>query len=131
MIPDTLKEDYEKAKWCLWHGDSNKALGKLKDIKSQIDTGKQKVGTLITYIKNNQSHLVNYQAREKAGLVFTSQLAESTVNTLINERQKNDKRMQWSRDGADAVLQIRSSVQSKDWKSDWVEVQELLYREAA
>lgn len=48
----------------------------------------------------------------------------------MNERQKHDKRMQWSREGADAVLQIRSSRQSGDWQQDWESVQELMYRKA-
>lgn len=90
--------------------------------------GKRKIGSLITYIKNNKNYLVNYQERESMGLVFTSQLAESTVNNLINERQKNDKRMQWSREGADAVLQIRTSKHSSDWESDWRSVQDLMYK---
>lgn len=130
VVPNELKEDYEKAKWCLWHGDSNKSLLKLKEIKSKLIEGKEKMGSLITYIKNNRSHLANYKEREKAGLVFTSQLAESTVNNLVNERQKHDKRMQWSRDGADSILQIRSSKQSRDWKADWDVVQKGMYREA-
>jgi hypothetical protein len=129
-IPDELKEEFAKAKWCLWHGNFEKSLKKLSGLKNKIDSGKKKLGTLITYLKNNQAHLVNYQEREGKGFVFTSQLAESTVNNLINERQKNDKRMQWSRDGADTILQIRSSVQSKDWKADWSSVQNLLYKEA-
>ena len=96
-----------------------------------MDEGKAKVATLITYIKNNRNHIVNYQSREQMGEVFTSQLAESTINNLVNARQKHDKRMQWSRGGSDAVLQIRSSKQSGDWKTDWNLVQTLMYREAA
>ena len=48
----------------------------------------------------------------------------------MNERQKHDARMQWSRSGADCVLQIRSSIQSNDWNNDWDLVQKLMYREA-
>ena len=42
--------------------------------------------------------------------VYTSNLAESTVNTLINDRQKGKQKMLWGRDGAHNVLQIRASV---------------------
>ncbi len=63
-------------------------------------------------------------------LFFTSQLAESTVNTLINDRQKNDKRMQWSREGADAILQIRSSKHIGTWEDDWAQSQEFIYKKA-
>src|SRR5690606_17427773 len=131
LIPDELKEAYNRAKWCLWHGNSKKALDKLKMIRSQLDENSKGLTTLIAYIKNNESHLVDYQAYEKSGKVFTSQLAESMVNNLVNERQKHDKRMQWSRDGADAILQIRASKQSGDWVNDWMTVQSMIYKEAA
>jgi len=102
---------------------------KLNLIKGNIDNEKTKIVTLITYIKNNQAYLINYQERDVKDLVYTSQLAESTVNNLINERQKHDKRMQWSREGA--VLQIRSSKQSNDWERDWNSVQAIFYRKAS
>jgi len=115
VIPEELKDNFDKAKWCLWHGDPEKSLSKLEEIKSGLDDGKRKISTLIAYIRSNTKNIVNYQKREAAGLSFTSNIAESTVNNLINTRQKNDGRMQWSREGAHTVLQIRSSVQSKTW----------------
>ena len=130
FVPKKLKEEYEKSKWCLWHGDAEKSLKKLTEIKSKMPEDKLKIGQLITYIKNNQSCLVDYQERQSKNLIFTSQLAESSINNLINERQKHDKRMQWSRAGADAVLQIRASQQSEAWESDWAIVQNSFYREA-
>ena len=39
-------------------------------------------------------------SRKRAGLPYTSNLAETTVNTIINDRQKGKKKMLWSRDGA-------------------------------
>ena len=128
-IPPQYQDDFEKAKWCLWHGDVEKALSKLKTIQLTVDTS-EKIIRLINYIKNNRPHLVNYQQRKKNDEVFTSQLAESTVNNLVNERQKHDKRMQWSRDGANAVLQIRSSMQSNDWINDWQIVKTEMYKKA-
>jgi len=129
-IPDEMKEDFDKAKWCLWHGNADKSLLKLRNIQLGLEENKQKLSPLIIYIKNNRQHIINYQERERSGKVFTSQLAESTVNNLVNERQKHDRRMQWSRAGADCILQIRSSKQSKNWESDWEQIQELMYREA-
>lgn len=35
--------------------------------------------------------VVSYEYRKNRGLVFTSNLAESTVNTLINEQKENQK----------------------------------------
>ena len=91
---------------------------KLNLIKDDITEGISKLDSLITYIRNNKKHIVNYQKRKAAGLSFTSNVAETYVNNVINTRQKNDGRMQWSRIGADTVLQIRSSVQSKAWDAD-------------
>ncbi len=130
IIPDDLKEEYNRAKWCLWHGNVDKSLAKLKVLQAALGENKKKLSGLIGYIKNNRLHIINYQAREASGEVFTTQLAESMINNLVNERQKHDKRMQWSREGADAVLQIRSSRQSGDWKTDWQCAQDMLYREA-
>jgi len=130
VVPEELKEEYERAKWCLWHGDAEKSLKKLTEIKNKMPEDKLKIGGLITYIKNNQSCIIDYQERQARNLIFTSQLAESSINNLINERQKHDKRMQWSRTGADAVLQIRASKQSEEWESDWTIVQNRIYREA-
>lgn len=129
-IPDELKEEYNKAKWCLWHNDVEKSLSKLNAIQLALKKSDKTINGLLTYIKNNETHIVNYQKREEAGDVFTSQLAESTVNNLVNERQKHDKRMRWSREGADNILQIRSSKQSGDWENDWEVVQAIMYREA-
>jgi len=131
VISEKLKDEYEESKWCLWYGDSSSSLIKLNILKDKLKNEKPKIGALITYIKNNQAYLVNYQERDAKGLTYTSQLAESTVNNLINERQKHDKRMQWSREGADAILQIRSSKQSSDWERDWNLVQNLFYRKAS
>jgi hypothetical protein len=74
---------------------------------------------------------VNYDVRKREGLIFTSHLAESTVNTLINERQKGKQKMLWTHEGAHHILQIRSSFFSNTWESDWKEVESSLYQKAA
>jgi len=39
--------------------------------------------------------------------------------------------MLWSRDGSHNILQIRSSIASKSWKSDWQKVEAKIYLKAA
>jgi len=78
-----------------------------------------KLKKLTTYIKNNENGIINYGKRRRMGLVYTNNLAEGTVNTLINERQKGKQKMLWGREGAHNVLQIRASIRSKSWDSDW------------
>jgi len=135
-IPPEHKEKYKHIKFNLWHGNVVKALQRLAEfmqisdiVKNSITTDKLK--KLSVYISNNELGIVNYAVRKKAGLVFTSNLAECTVNTVINERQKGKKKMLWSRQGAHNILQIRSSVFSKSWDDDWMKVENELYLLAA
>ena len=72
--------------------------------------------------------IVNYEERKTKGLVFTSNLAESTVNTLINERQKGKQKMLWNREGAHNVLQIRAALRSESWHKDWKSVEDMVYK---
>ncbi len=88
-----------------------------------------KITELMRYITNNQDNIVNYHMRRIKNQTFTSQLAECSVNSIINERQKN-KKMQWTRAGAHNILQIRTSLFSKTWDDDWKKVEGQLYQTA-
>ena len=39
--------------------------------------------------------------------------------------------MQWTREGAHSVLQIRTSIFSKTWEDDWRKAQSIIYKKAA
>lgn len=130
------KEEFERIKFTLWHGNVDKALKKLDEFMqiesiSKHTTTSERLAKLSGYISNNRLGIINYAARKKAGLVFTSNLAECTVNTLINERQKGKQKMLWSREGAHNILQVRASVFSKSWDSDWAQIEAELYPLAA
>ncbi len=101
-IPDIGRQLLQSTKWNLWHGNCDKALERLKELMElkTITADKSltmKLSRLSTYISNNNGGIVNYEERKNNGLVFTSNLAESTVNTLINERQKGKQKMLWGR----------------------------------
>lgn len=132
-MPEELLSSFDQVKWNLWHGNTDKALQRLEELKLKITdkAGVAKLNKLYNYIDNNKSGIVNYEERKKEGLVFTSNLAESTVNTLINERQKGKQKMLWSRDGAHNILQIRSSIASKSWQEDWHKLENKIYPKAA
>ena len=76
------------------------------------------------------NNIINYQERQDSKLPFTSQLAESSINSIINERQKN-KKMQWTRVGAHNILQIRTSMFSKGFDADWSIIPGKMYKKAA
>ena len=109
-----------KIKNNLWRGKVDEALEQLKDIKAKAgDDFKNKINNVYIYIKGNQPYITDYSSRAKNQLPYTSQVAESTVEHLINDRQKRNQKMQWSREGAHNVLQIRAAIASKQWDLEW------------
>ncbi len=135
-IPDNHADLFNRVNKNLWHGNYEKAISRLDELIGMEDIQENtaltnKLHKLKIYIVNNQDGIVNYAARQQRGQIFTSNLAESTVNTVINERQKGKQKMLWSRQGAHNILQIRSSVFSKSWNDDWDKIEAKLYPLAA
>lgn len=132
-VDDNFEKQLEKVKWFLWHGNPKDALNRLSKLKSTLSKGKtlSDLQEFYEYIVRNQSYIINYQDRQAGNLPFTSTIAESSVNELINARQKNNRKMQWTREGAHNILQIRASRFSKTWDNDWLQAQEGIYQNAA
>jgi hypothetical protein len=55
---------------------------------------KAKLTGLYNYIERNQAYIVNYDARAITHQTYTSQVAESHIDTLINARHKRTGKMQ-------------------------------------
>ena len=124
---DEFKEQLEHAKWKLWHGKAKECIEKLALIKESLkDNENNKLNILTEYLINNEKYLVNYEQQKSSDLPYTSNVIESAVDTLINERQKKNKKMSWTREGAHNILQIRSSIASKTWERDWEDAFEVL-----
>lgn len=119
--PEVLKKKFEKAKWHLWRGRIDAALLRLSQVMDASKNLKfiNKLKKLKTYIENNRDNIINYHERRKKGLVFTSHLAESTVESLINQRCKGKQHMRWTREGIHPLLQVRAFIASNDWNLDW------------
>lgn len=73
-------------------------------------------------LHNNQKYLVNYGEREKANKVFTSPVAQSQIDSIINARHKRNQKMQWTREGPDNLLQIRAMMVSNEWEKNWLDL---------
>ncbi len=74
------------------------------------------------YLQNNLEYLVNYNERKKANKTFTSQIAEAHIDTIINARHKRKQKMQWTREGAHNVLQVRAIIASNKWEEKWLDL---------
>lgn len=121
-LPKALKDKLLNVKWYLWRGKVDDALERLTQLVTLAKDEKHidRINKLYNYITNNSTKIVNYEERQQAGLVFTSNLAESTVESLINRRCKGHQHMRWSRDGLNPLLQIRAALYSQgEWSNKW------------
>jgi len=120
-LPADLKGKFLRIRWHLWRGNSSSALTRLNELSEQLKPGKalNKIKKFRTYIENNVTKIVNYRERQTQGLVFTSNLAESTVESLINQRCKGQQHMKWTREGLNPILQLRAQINSRDWENKW------------
>lgn len=116
-----FENQFHNVREALWYGTVDVALYTLSDLlTSTTDTEHIRLITnFYNYINDNRTRIVNYDARKKASLPYTSHVAESTVEHMLNERGRKKQKMQWSRDGIHAVMQIRVSQCSNDWEDDW------------
>ena len=119
-LPEEFKIKLTRIKWHLWRGKTECALMRLDSLIDACPKAYQmRLEKLRSYIKNNLEKIIDYRARQKSGLVFTSNLAEATVESLINQRCKGQQHMRWSRKGLDPLLQLRAAIASNDWGNVW------------
>ena len=120
-LPEELKNKFLRIKWHLWRGNTGAAIIRLGQLISKVRSVNTvgKLKKFLKYVQNNQDKIVNYRERKRKGMVFTSNLAESTVESLINQRCKGQQHMRWSREGLNPVLQLRAKINSKDWDNKW------------
>lgn len=123
-VEEGYKDTLEGVKWKLWHGKSDEALTKLELLMTNVTDSKKrkKLEGLYKYLEGNKDYLVNYEERERESKTYTSQVAESHIDTLINERHKRKQKMQWTREGAHNVLQIRALMASDEWDDKWLDL---------
>jgi hypothetical protein len=116
-VSEFNKDLFERAKWSIWHGDLVGAAFKLTALfgKTKKTKDKKRILKLRNYLINNYYKITNYSERKRDGIIFTSNMAEATVETLINRRCKGKPHMKWSRDGVHPLLQIRAEIESNDW----------------
>jgi len=120
-VAEAFKDALERVKWSLWHGKAESALSQLKMLMMNVKDSKKrsKLEDLYEYLNRNQAYLVNYGQREQQSQTYTSQVAESHIQSIINARYKRSGKMQWTREGAHKVLQIRGLIASNEWGNRW------------
>src|SRR2546423_4872622 len=117
VLGEQIRDQIERLKWSLWHGQVDKALGKIDDLESAIesfegtyarDAGLVKaLSELRTYIVNNRHLIPNYGERYRNGEPIATGFVESRVNEVVSKRFCKKQQMQWSKEGAHLLLQTR------------------------
>ena len=107
-----LARRIEGAKWLLWHGRQERCLQRLEALRR--DTGwagsRNPLGKLIRYLRSFPDRLINYGKRYHEDRPISTNSAESAVDYVIGQRMKKKGHMRWSREGANALLQVRCAV---------------------
>ena len=123
----TIKEELEKLHWRLWNGQTDSVGKSIATLSSSIrrfryymKQHQKQRGThrklwvmlveLKRYIRNNETRVVNYNKRQRAGQPVSTALVESSVNSLINMRMNKKRQMRWSAPGANKLLRVRYAV---------------------
>src|SRR5215475_10998287 len=110
VLGKTIQDQIEGLKWSLWHGQVDKALGKIDDLEPSLEPFNETyarfprlvkaLSGLRTYIANNRRLIPNDSERYRNGEPIATEFVESTVNEVVSKRFCKKQQMQWSKEGA-------------------------------
>ena len=117
VLGEAIRDQIDRLKWSLWHGQVDKALGKIDDLETSIEPFSEiyarfprlvkALSELRTYIVNNRHLIPNYGERYRNGEPIATGFVESTVNEVVSKRFCKKQQMAWSKEGAHLLLQTR------------------------
>jgi len=123
-------------KWKLWHGKPLGALTKILKLSDLIASHAKNyskyvglikhISEFFNYINNNINIIVNYGERWRQGKRISTSFVESLVNYFVSKRFCKKQQMQWSKEGAHLLIQVRAKVINdelkqifKEWYQDF------------
>jgi len=114
------KAEFERLKTLLKEADEGveQVIRALKYQHSRVRGRKQaRLTAELTYFRN-QRHRMHYPEYSRNGLPIASGVMEATCKTLVTQRLKRSG-MAWTQTGGQAILTLRSLIQSDRWSSAW------------
>lgn len=78
---------------------------------------KERIEKQLTYFRNNR-HRMQYAHYIEQGLPIGSGVVEAACKTLVTQRMKQSG-MSWRQSGGQAILTLRSLIQSNRWEPAW------------
>ncbi len=114
------KQYFDRLKSKLKETDSGAKLI-LRVLRFQSSTAKgnrrKRLEAELTYFRNQQ-HRMHYPDYIRLNLPIASGVMEASCKTLVTQRMKRSG-MAWAKDGGQAILTLRSLIQSNRWSSAW------------
>ncbi len=117
VLGEPIQDQIERLTWSLWHGQVDKALGKIDELETSIAPFNETyarfprlvkaLAELRTYIVNNRYVIPNDGERYRNGEPIATGFVESTVNEVVSKRFGKKQQMQWSKEEAHLLLQTR------------------------
>ncbi len=114
------KAEFERLKTLLKEADdgAERVIRVLKYHRGRARGHKRKrLKTQLTYFRN-QRHRMRYAEYIREGLPIASGVMEASCKTLVTQRLKQSG-MAWSLAGGQAILTLRSLIQSDRWQPTW------------
>lgn len=108
----------EHQKSHLWNSQLRQIIRAVRLLCPRGQPLPDKVRSALGYIFNNRSRM-RYKQFRAAGYPIGSGTVESACKLVMQERMKQAG-MRWSRDGAQAMLALRSVLLSERWDELWV-----------
>jgi hypothetical protein len=116
-----------RAKWKVWHGNVYGAYVALTSFYDGVDIHtmlaeedsrrttsleqiRVRVNELCSYLRANESRLIDYGKECRAGHAISTARVESTVNQLVDWRMEKKRHMRWTQRGAQMLLHVRCAL---------------------
>ena len=114
------KDYFERLKTWLKEAD-NGAIRVIRTLRLQSNLASgnkhRRLEVELTYFRNHQSRM-HYAEYIRRGLPIASGVMEAACKTLVTQRLKRSG-MAWTNSGGQAILTLRSLIQSNRWHSAW------------
>lgn len=107
----------QQAKTLLWTSQLSALVHQVRQVCPRGEPLPDQVATLMHYLFTNRRRM-DYAAYRQAGYPIGSGTLESGCKVVVQERMKQAG-MRWSRDGAQAMLALRSILLSERWEETW------------
>ena len=105
----------------LLEGKVGYVIGGLKQMRTKHalkGNNKKTIQSIITYFHNNRHHM-RYDEYLTAGYPIGSGVAEGACRHLVKDRMERTG-MRWTVEGAQAILDLRSTYLNGDWIAYWI-----------